>query len=621
MPLRRIYILCGIFCGLLSLILLRAFWLQIIEGSQYTQTSSNRLISIRYQAPRRGTIRDKNGMILAIDHPAFDLTFTPNNLPCLKNIVNKKSFRNPDNKLQNLAIAKEAIKTSPILNQIAKVLNIKKNKMHKMVMARIKKLIGRRRKNKKIIIVDKFPWSSQILIKGMQPQQAIVLETLPNFINAFSIKANSKRYYPQKQLASHIIGYMTHIQPNELDIKLNGDDRDKLIGRSGIEKFYDSELSGIPGKKIIEKIIDPDSNEVSWNTIKEEPAIGGRNINLTIDLKMQKDLQNAIGKQIGAAVLMDIKTGAILAMTSYPRFNPNLFIQAIGPQKKQRAKLLTSSQHPLINRAIQKYPPGSVFKLVTGLAGLESKTITAKSTVRCTGGYRIGNYTKHCWNHFGHGTLCLYQAIMHSCNPFFYDTSLKMGTTILQGEARKLGFGHKTGIDLPYEKQGLVPDNAWKRKHLGVHWVGGDTANLAIGQGYMQATPLQIARLMALVANGGYLLQPYLDQARQTTAKNLHIPDTYLKPLRKGLYSVVNVKGGTANRYRPNIAGEIAAKTSTAQSGGKRKPHAWFGGYYPVNNPQYSFVFMAEFAGSGGAICGSMAKRFFEAHYPKTIKN
>jgi penicillin-binding protein 2 len=616
MPLRRIYILCAIFCALLSLILARAFWLQIVEGSHYTNTSSNRLVGVRYQRPRRGTISDRNGIVLAIDRPAFDLKFTPSHLPALKDIVSNKSFRNPEEREENLQRARAALEDAPILQHIAAALAISEEALKKKIMGCVKKLVGKRRGGKKIIIVDKFPWSSQFLVQGLEPRHAIALEAIPSFTTAFSIEANSQRAYPHNELASHIIGYMTRIKPEELNARNDSNHHEMLIGRSGIEKFYHTDLAGIPGQKIVEKIIDKETNEVSWNTIKEEPAIGGRNITLTIDLEMQSHLQEALGTQTGAAVLLDVHTGAILALASYPRFNPNLFIQALGSEKKQLAHLLTSPTHPLINRAIQKFPPGSVFKVVTGLAALESGTITPRSRVTCRGGYQIGNYTKHCWNRFGHGSLNLQGAIMNSCNPFFYDTSLKMGATTLQNEARKLGFGSRTGIDLPYEKRGLVPTDSWKRSHIGHGWVGGDTANLAIGQGFLQASPLQVARLMALIANGGSLVHPHLDSARATAAQKLSISADLLIPLRNGLHAVVNTRGGTAHRYRPHIAGEIAAKTSTAQSGGKRKPHAWFAGYYPFKKPQYAFAFIAEFGGSGGAVCGSMAQRFFEKQYP-----
>jgi penicillin-binding protein 2 len=345
---------------------------------------------------------------------------------------------------------------------------------------------------------------------------------------------------------------------------------------------------------------------------------------LTVDAQLQELVDDLLEEKKGACVVMNPQNGEILAMVSNPGFDPNVFIAAVTGQPlagKKIKKLLTSKDAVLINRAVSScYSPGSIFKIVVAAAGLELQEPSVKERVNCPGSARVGNRDFFCWKRDGHGSQSLYDAVAHSCNVFFYRLGRKLGPDKIALFARKFGLGSATGIDLPYEADGLVPSKSWKLKVKRDRWYDGETANFSIGQGYLLATPLQMSRVVSAIANGGYLVEPYIlssvqsadrlnrweEGALAVSGKKIPLKEETIAAIKEGMRRVIDDEKGTAHRAR--ISGvQWAGKTGTAQAS-KGAPHGWFAGFFPLEQPRAVIVVFLENGGSGGGVPTTIAR-------------
>jgi len=398
-----------------------------------------------------------------------------------------------------------------------------------------------------------------------------------------------------------------------------------LVGKTGIEKEFESELHGQNGQKIVEV----DRMSLFVETLDQQPPIPGNDIILTLDRTLQETLERSFSNRVGAAAAIDPRNGEVLALVSAPSFNPNFFVGHV-PAREYR-ELISDPDRPLFNRAIQgQYPLGSVFKVITALAGLETGTITADTIYHDTGKFRIGNSRP--WSNFrnsSHGNINLLTALRVSCNTFFCNYSVKIGVDNLALYAKMFGFGSKTGIELPSEAKGLVPTRKWKRKYRKESWYPGDTVNLSIGHGALLVTPLQVARMAAAIGNGGVLMHPRLVRGyaigravKQTRSKEgpevLAVSEESLALVRKGMWEVVNTENGSGRRARlPGLV--MGGKTGSAKLG--PKTYAWFIAFAPFDNPRLAIAVVVEDARTGGQDAAPIARDAFAAFFDINLSN
>jgi len=441
------------------------------------------------------------------------------------------------------------------------------------------------------------------------------------------------RNYPLGEATAHLIGYVGAVNKSEL----TGDKTLSLpgfrIGKTGIEKTFDKTLRGIAGTSTVE--VNVLGREV--RELQHDQGQQGQRISLSIDAELQRLTQQRLSETKSAsAVIMDSKTGAIYALASHPSFDPNLFIRGISAEKWE--ELLANPAYPLTNKAVGgQYPPASTFKMVTALAALEHGVINGGTTVHCPGHYEYGGDRFYCWKTSGHGSVNLQDALAKSCDTFFYKISTDIGIERIADMARRLGLGQKYNFDLREERPGLIPDKDWKVGHFGNFWKPGETVVASIGQGYMQATPLQLAVMTSRMVNGGYAVKPWVvgysgeDNLERETWPSMGFHQYHLNLVLRGMNKVVNHPDGTA--YDSRIiekAMSMGGKTGTAQvkritreerAQGIRnedlpwkfRHHALFVGYAPVSDPRYVCSVVVEHGGGGSAVAAPIAKDLLTA--------
>ena len=392
---------------------------------------------------------------------------------------------------------------------------------------------------------------------------------------------------------SHVIGYVGDITREEIQILYNkGYDFGNVLGKSGIEKQYDMILRGKDGKRY--RTVDVKGRRID-DTVEEEPPLLGKDIVLTIDKNIQEVSEEALGSRIGSVVVLKPATGEILAMVSYPWFDPNSFYSEGGAG--EYSKLASDPTYPFLNRAIQShYSPASTFKTIMTTAVIEEKAFPVDKLIVCTGKIEYGGRTSWCWKKTGHGALDLYGALAESCNVYFWTVGRDyLGIDNIAKYAQQFGLGEKTGIDLPGEVTGIVPTPQWKQKVFGEPWVGGDTMNTSIGQGYLTVTPLQLANAMSMIANEGIIYKPHilseirdpvsgevLETVEPQVLHSSQIKQETFKSVQKAMSGVIS--NGTANVVVTTKAVKIAGKTGTAEVGYADKWHSWFVAYGPYDS-------------------------------------
>jgi penicillin-binding protein 2 len=460
--------------------------------------------------------------------------------------------------------------------------------------------------------------------------------------------ARGSRLYTDSGIAAHLIGYTGYIPAEEIgDYKALGYRGDEIVGRAGLEYWGEDFLNGEPGGTL--SVIGPNGEFIT--TLAETDPKQSRSIYSTIDHEFQAAVERALAQAIethpsghaGSIVVLDVNTGKVKAMASYPTYTPVIFDALRSESENDLASVLNDPGRPLVNRATQgAYPAGSTFKIVTLSAALLSGLYTPDTLYTSTGTWdRLGpNYVKRDWREGGHGTISLKQALVVSCNTCFYDVGYNLDgqdNTILPQTAREFGLGQPTGIQGVAESAGLIPDPEWKIETIGEGWVTGDAVNMAIGQGYVQVTPIQMANILAAIANGGTLYQPILidrigsgggapeEELPVTVDGQLPLNQEQLDVLRSALWDVANGSWGTATHRFQGLPVKVAGKTGTAEAP-PNLPHAWFAGYAPaapytrpdgtiIDTPEIAVVTMIENAGEGSEVAAPLFRRIIELYY------
>lgn len=443
----------------------------------------------------------------------------------------------------------------------------------------------------------------------------------------FNVDVEHLRLYRHGTQTGHVLGYLGEAGAEDLtrrpEVYAPGD----LVGKRGVEQVYDTHLRGQRGHRVV--VVD--SRGEVLNESGRESASPGEDLSLTLDLELQQEAERQLRDQVGAVVALDPRSGEVLALYSSPGYNPNRF--ALGISSREWRELVAARHKPLQNRAIQNtHPPGSVFKVVMAAAGLQEGMIQPEERVYCRGFTTIYNHRFHCGRRQGHGWVDLEEALAGSCNIYFYQLGQKLGLETIARYARTFGLGEATGIDLEGEVRGLVPSQEWSRTTRGQPWYPGETISLAVGQGPLLVTPLQVARMMAAVANGGRLVTPFLNPAAERPeARFLGLEQGLLEPIRRGLAGVVEDRDGTAYWFARVSGLPIAGKTGTAQVVRRRsrndeeipfqeRTHAWFASFAPVDDPQLVIVVFVEHGGAGSSTAAPIAKALYEKHFQARLQ-
>jgi penicillin-binding protein 2 len=573
------YAAVGIFLFLIS-----GFWSLQVRNPQFynEQADRNHIKSLPIVAPR-GKILDRDGRVIVDNHDSFSIILSRDML-----------------KMEHL-------------RAIADGLNLDYNDL----LTRVQRYKNR-------------PKYEDIIIKEeLTPAELSFVESHrdPEFFPEMSLIHSQRRLYPQNGMAAHVIGYTGEISEQELDLpEFAKYDPGDVIGKFGIEREYNDRLMGVDGQR--QALVDNRGNVRKVLGVKE--AIPGHDLELTIDLDLQAVAELAMEGRKGAAVALDPRTGEILAMVSRPTFDPNKF--AVRIKTADWKEIADNPNHPLLNRAIQaQQPPGSTFKPIVALAGLESGAIDDKFTAHCGGGASFYGHYFACWLKGGHGGVALHRGITQSCDVYFYNVGNKTGIDNIAHYSEGLGLGHKTGVDLPQEKEGVVPSTTWKLRNFRQKWYAGETISVAIGQGALTVTPLQLVRAYAGWMTGGTAPVPHLLKGLTGKLKPLTIKldPQNVKEVVDGTYGVVN-EGGTGGRARlPNI--DVCGKTGSAQlasnaflKGSKipenLKDNAWFVGFAPCHAPEIAVVAFWENAGLHGQFAAPIARDVIKAYFDKKAR-
>jgi penicillin-binding protein 2 len=568
----------------------RLYYLQLIKHRELTELSDRNRIRLQRLPALRGLVYDARHRPLVDTRPSYDAVIVPEDTP-------------------NLSVTTQ----------------------------RLEKLLNADGFEKKLDDADdqgRPEFDPVTVDERLSWQQVVALETHQLELPGVSLQVNPRRHYIYGPLAAHLLGYVGEVTVRDLnrlpDYRM-GDE----IGKFGLERSWEPILRGDSGGQEIEV----DSVGRRLRLLREIPEKPGNSVVMTIDLDLQQVAEQAIGNRAGALVAIDPNTGYILAMASHPAFDPNTF--AGGITNAAWRELTTDPSHPLSNRAIQGvYPPGSTFKIVDSIAGLEDHTLKPDTTYGCAGGMYFGGREYRCWRKQGHGAISLHRAIVESCDVFFYNVGQKLGVDRLAAWAHALGLGKKSGIDLNNERAGVIPSTEWKERRYGERWYPAETLSVAIGQGYVGVTPLQLADMAAAVANGGTLYKPQfvkeLDSLDGTVVKTfppviqsqVHIDPDVLERVRSGMAGVVNQPDGTAHAAKmDNVI--VAGKTGTAQvvkeAQGQRtkenalpeqyRDHGWFMAFAPLDHPQIAIACIIEHSGHGGSSAAPVVKAVMQKYF------
>jgi penicillin-binding protein 2 len=574
------------FLGLIA----RLVYLQVIEGERYSYLSENNRIRIKRILGTRGTVYDRRGELLIDSRPSFDLLFVP------------EDSQHPE----------------ATLRQLARYLGRDENE-----------LLETFQQNKSRSAFDDI-----VLGKDVDWTTVVAVETHQLDLPGITLRARPRRNYTDGPMDAHVLGYLGEIGPKQLkNLKAEGYELGDEIGQYGLEKKWEQYLRGKGGGQQVE--VDALGRRV--RVLSEVISGPGYTVHLTLDRQLQQTAYEALQGKEGTIVVLDVHSGAILAMASTPAFDPNAFARGINTDEWRA--LVTDRLRPLSNRAIQgQYPPGSAFKIVMAIAGLEEEAIQPDAKISDPGYFPFGNRVFRDWKKGGHGLVDLHRAIVESCDTYFYQLGMRLGIDKIAKWARAFGLGEKSGVLLDDEKNGLVPDTAWKRKRYRQPWYPGETPSVAIGQGYLTVTPLQLANMMAAVANGGTLYRPRLvsrvesiegqrvyEQGPEVIRTIALKPDT-LTRVHNALTDVVQSAAGTGKAARSPIVA-LAGKTGTAQVVEMKsaylkteqlayfnRDHAWFVAYAPADKPQIAIAVLIEHGGHGGDAAAPMAKKVAEKY-------
>jgi len=587
---RRAAMLAGGQLFLSSVLLSRMYYLQVLEADRYKTLAEENRISTRLLAPPRGLIFDRFGQPMAQNNQNFRVL-----------VISEQTEGNLNSTLESLN----------------KILPLTDGEIQ-----RIRKDVRRSRDFTPVTIRENLTWEQMAAIQLNAPD-------LPGII----IDEGLSRYYPFKEASAHLLGYVGAVSEEEIAL---GNPLLKLpgfrVGKSGIELEYNTALCGKEGAQRVEV------NAVGRviREIERDEGIPGTTLPLTIDMRIQNIAYKKMKDESGSAVLLDIYTGEILALVSTPSFDPNKFNRGLTAEEWK--EISTNERNALLNKTLGGlYSPGSTFKMIVALAALEAGVIRPDTKVFCGGHIMMGSHRFHCWKPSGHGNVDLKEALMHSCDIYFYEVARRTGIDKIAAMAKRFGLGLPTGVNLPGEKSGLIPTRRWKEVILGEQWLQGDTYNAGIGQGYILTTPIQLAVMTAILANDGYKIKPTIlvPENRDTSVcqgENLNLSKTHLQIMRESMFDVVNASEGTGKAARVNVGGKlIAGKTGTTQvkrismkerEQGMRsqddipweeRNHALFVSFGPTENPRYALAVVIEHGGGGAKTAAPIAKSIMEA--------
>ncbi|STA73969.1 penicillin-binding protein 2 [Campylobacter lari] len=589
----RMRLVMGFIACFFMLLLARVYYISIKSNVYYEEIAKQNAIKTQFLAPVRGQILDIKGRPLAVNKLGFSISIKP------YLYIKKKNRNLLDQELQAIVGA------FPDLNAT------------KLKRAYIK--------------ADSYYNQDYIEVVPFIEYDAMIKHfTKLNLRENMQVKSTTQRFYPYDALASHVIGYVGKANLNDM----NENEIARLtsyVGRSGIERSYNEILQGQKGEKVSKvNALNKEVEELSY----KKPI--SSNITLSIDLDLQEYLASIFENLAGAAIIMDVKSGAILAAGSFPEYNLNPFVTGISQEEWD--KLSNDLNHPFTNKLINGlYPPGSVVKMGTALAFLDSGKVSENHKYLCDSNFELGGRKFRCWKAIGHGYVNMNDAIRESCDVYFYKGALEVGIDTISSVFERIGFGAKTGADLPNEFIGTVPNRIWKKEKYNQPWYQGETLNTSIGQGDFLATPMQVAKFTAMIATAKNITPHFLHSVDDNVTKinfdnNESVFTTFelskLPLLRRAMYEVANEDGGTTARFLRNSLITIAAKTGTAQVVGisqsekKRikeedleyflRSHAWITSYAPYEKPQYVVVVLIEHGKSGSSTGGPILAKIYQ---------
>jgi penicillin-binding protein 2 len=580
------------------ILFVRLIYLQVITGEELRRLSLNNSIRLQSIDPPRGVVYDRNGKVLVDNRPSFDVSIILKDAEPLEQTLEKLS----------------SYIQIPAADLMSTITHTKGRSFYKPIV--LKQDIGR--------------------------NALAALEAHKYDLPGVAVKVNLRRNYINKRYAAHLIGYLSEINPEELKSGSYPDCRSgDLIGKFGAEKTYENYLRGQRGGRQVEVNV----NGQVVRVLKTVLATPGNSVYLTVDQLVQQKAEELLEGVTGAVVAMEVNSGGILAMASSPTFDQSAFVGGIS--RENWTSLITNPFRPMSNRAIQgEYPPGSTYKIITALAGLQENVIDTDTIFHCPGFYKFGNRVYRCWKKGGHGKVDIFKAVAQSCDVFFYQVGEQLGVDRLAWYAKASGLGSPTGIQLDHEASGLIPTAAWKQQRTGVPWQRGETLSLAIGQGFNLTTPLQMATLIAAVANDGKFYKPIILDAIKSidgsivyqempqVVGKLPVSEDTLNIVKEGLWLAVNGEKGTARRIKMKHI-QISGKTGTSQvvsrrddeqeeeenTGAHLKAHAWFVAYAPSDDPRIAVSVIVEHGehGSGAAapIAREIIKTFLNGKWPE----
>lgn len=566
-------------CVIALLALGGQFWyLQAMSSKKYRALAeTNRFRTLTIAAPR-GPVVDRSGTLLAENRPSFRIVVT----------------HGPDADTQALA------------NDIAPLLG-----------TTVEDIKGRLSK-------PRAPYQPVTVKAGATFTDVAAVEARRSELPTVSVEVVPQRAYPAGSVAAHVMGRVGEVTDRQLQQPAYAKLRPgAIVGQGGLELLYNDDLTGIDGTRRV--VVN--SRGIEKELAEDAPPVAGASVELTLSASLQRSMEEAFEGRAGSAVALDPFTGEVLGLVSLPSFDPNLFTDAV-PAEAWDA-LVNDERTPLLNRAVQgQYAPGSLFKVVMAVAGLEEGLVTPDTTVYCPGYATIQGHVFRCHKASGHGTISLARAIAESCNTYFYLLGSRLEIDRIAAYARRFGLGALSGIDLPREVPGLIPDSTWKMKLFKTPWYPGETISVAIGQGQVSVNPVQVARMMAVFANGGKLVQPHVVRLVNGTPRSLlaapsiGFADTTIEAVRRGLFGAVN-DGGSAARARLSDT-VVAGKTGSAQVVSSEKlsknietiqPHAWFAGFAPFDSPRIVLSVLVDHGGSGGGAAAPVAHTIFERFF------
>jgi penicillin-binding protein 2 len=552
--------------SLLSVCAFRLAQLQIIQGRHHRQLADQNRIRLIPIVADRGNILDRNGKVLAANRLTRSVYLWPRK-------------QSPE-------------QWQMTASRLSRILNIPASEI-------IQKL-------------EQVKYDSPAPVRisrDIRPEAFVALAEEASQFPGIEIFGESSRYYPNKELAAHLIGYLGEATQEDLKKHPNYP-MGMQLGQMGIERLAEQQIQGKWGNRLVE--VDVNGKESRWLGVK--PPESGAPVQLTINLDLQKAAEKGLKNRRGAAVVLDVKTGAVLALASSPSFDPNLFTRRISQAEWRK---LQNADDPFLNRALQGYPPASTFKIVTTAAGIESGKFTPDSTVGTSAFISLGGVQFHEHGGGGYGVIGFREAIAYSSNTFFYQVGLATGPEQIAKWGRRLGIGETSSLGIGGGSQGSIPTPAEKEKLYGEPWYGGDTVSMAIGQGLVQVTPLELAVMISAIANNGWRVRPHL-LASQTNTVETQRKATGLKPstlavIRSGLESVV--KDGTGRQLNDGSIPLTAGKTGTAEVPGGKTNNALYVGYGPAKKPEIALAVVVENGGYGAVAAVPIAHEIYKAYF------